>query len=136
MAPLHPMLVHFPIALLSAGLFCDLLNGIGKKSALLFAHWLIIAGALLCLPALVTGWEAAEAFPANAPFVTQHRLFAIATTCVALLHALFRGTVLRKEWVLPPLIYVSCSVLTVILLALTADYGGRITHGESLFIWW
>ncbi len=133
---LHPILVHFPIAFLTLGLFCDLLNGVGKKTALLFAHWVIIGGAILCIPTLMTGWEAAETLPPGNPFVATHRLFAFATALVALLHAFFRFMAMRKQWELAPVVYVSCSVMTVLLLAITADYGNRITHGTSLFTWW
>lgn len=130
---LHPILVHFPIVLFTLGLLCDLLNGIGKKAALPVAHWMIIGGAVMCIPTLITGWEAAEAFPPDHPYIAQHRLLAFITSAVGTLHALFRIAAMRRHWEFIPLVYVSCSLMTVLLVAITADYGGLVTHGTSLF---
>jgi uncharacterized membrane protein len=130
---LHPMLVHFPIAFFTLGLFCDLLNGYGQKEALRVAHWMIIGGAILAIPTLITGWEAAEAFPPDQPNVSQHRLFAFITSAVGALYALFRWMVMRRHWDIIPLVYVSGSVGMLVLVAMTADYGGLITHNFSIF---
>lgn len=133
---LHPILVHFPIVLFSLGLLCDLLNGIEKKAALPVAHWMIIGAAVMCIPTLITGWEAAEGLPPEDPnlvYVATHRLMAFITSCVGGLHALFRAFAMHRLWIFPPLVYVSCSVVTLLLVAVTADYGGLVTHGVSLF---
>jgi uncharacterized membrane protein len=129
----HPVLVHFPIVLFTLGLVCDLLNGIGKKEALPVAHWMFIGGAIMCLPTLVSGWEAAEAFPADNPLIPIHRLLAFTTSIAGALYAIFRIAVMRKGWEIHPLYYVVCSVLLMLLVSWTADYGGRIAFGVSLF---
>ena len=129
----HPILVHFPIALFTVALLCDLLNGIGKSAALPVAHWMIIGGALMCLPTIATGWEAAAAYPPEHPFLHQHRFFALTTSAVGLTYALFRFLVLRKGWQFHPILYVTCSVVLLSLVALTADYGGLVAHGVSPF---
>lgn len=129
----HPILVHFPIVLFSLGMLCDLLNGIGKKGALPVAHWMIIGGALMSIPTVITGLYAAEAFNPAPPALEKHHLFALVTTAVGGANALFRIFAMRKNWEIVPLVYVSFSLVTLLLVAATANYGGLVTHGTSLF---
>src|SRR5262249_48790840 len=120
---LHPIIVHFPIILFTLGLLCDLLNGIGKKAALPVAHWLIIAAAIACIPTFLTGWQAEEALSPDNAYIEQHHLMAFITTGVGMAHALFRFLCIMRQWEIPALIYVACSVVTVLLIGITANYG-------------
>lgn len=130
---LHPIFVHFPIVLFSLGLFCDLLNGIGKKVALPVAHWLFISAAITCIPTFISGWQAEEALSPGNVYIEQHHMMAFITTAVGMAYALFRFLCIQKQWELPPLVYVSCSVLTALLVGITANYGSLVAWGTSVF---
>lgn len=130
---LHPIFVHFPIVLFMLGLLCDLLNGIGKKAALPVAHWMIIGAAIACIPTFITGMEAEEALPVDNAYIAQHHLMAFITSGVGMAHALFRYLSMQRQWEMPALVYVSCSVLTVLLVGITANYGSLVMYGSPLF---
>lgn len=132
-ADLHPIIVHFPIILFTLGLLCDLLNGIGKKAALPVAHGMILAAAIACIPAFFTGWKAEEVLSPENAYIEQHHMLAFITTAVGMTHAFFRFLSIQKKWELPALIYVSCSVLTVLLIGITANYGSLAGWGTSIF---
>lgn len=129
----HPILVHFPIVLFTLGLVCDLLNGIGKKQALPVAHWMIISGAILLIPTLFTGWEASQEFPPSNPYIPTHMVLGFITGTVGMMHGLFRFALIHKHLKLPPLAFISCSLLTLGLIAATANFGGLIVYGISPF---
>lgn len=130
---LHPIFVHFPIVLFTLGLLCDLLNGIGKKAALPVAHGMIIAAAIATIPTFITGWKAEEVLPPTNPYIEQHHMMAFITTAVGMVHALFRFLAIQNRWELPALIYVTCSVVTVLLIGITANYGSLVAWGTSVF---
>jgi uncharacterized membrane protein len=129
----HPVLLHFPIVLFCAALICDLLNGIGKPRALVVGHWMVIIGAIFCLPTILTGLAAAENFDPNDVYVFNHKWFGIATGIFAALYSVLRIGVLFEKWTFFPLVYVFCSVILVSLTLWTSDYGGLITRGKTPF---
>ncbi len=129
----HPVLVHFPIVLFTVALVCDLLHGFGKKEPFYMAHWLIIAGTLSALPTIYTGLEAAEAFDPNDAYVYKHKLLGFAIGIYAVCYTIFRILQMRKNWDLPPVLFVALSVILVALTLWTSDYGGLITRGSTPF---
>jgi len=61
MANVHPLLVHFPIALLTAFLIVELLAVIFKKESLEnVASWMLYLGTLGAMATVAAGWIAAE----------------------------------------------------------------------------
>lgn len=54
--PIHPMLIHFPLALWMLAVPVDLLGrGTGVAAAVWAVPWLLSAGCVLALPAMLTG---------------------------------------------------------------------------------
>lgn len=84
---LHPIVIHFPLALLiSGGLFSlgsRLIRPEGLRHAFQVAGaWNFRIGALFILPALITGWAAFQTVAHDAPShaaMTLHRNWALAT---------------------------------------------------------
>ena len=95
----HVALVHFPIALLGLGALLELLSFLGwrRSSVRLGARWMILAGALLAVPATFSGLYAlheeapqgiavlAEADPVLARQLTYHVWTQAAATVAAML---------------------------------------------------
>src|SRR3972149_6567476 len=62
--PLHPMIVHFTIALLTIGFLCDLLAKFTKNESLKNAAWWnLLFGFLAIIGTALTGWLAARSEP-------------------------------------------------------------------------
>ena len=60
---LHPLLIHFPIALLSVGVLCDYLGTFFKKESLLNAGWwCLLFGFLSTIFTIITGFLADELY--------------------------------------------------------------------------
>src|SRR3989304_7249683 len=62
--PLHPMIVHFTISLLTIGFLCDLLAKFTKNESLKNAAWWnLLFGLLAIIGTALTGWLAARSEP-------------------------------------------------------------------------
>src|SRR3989304_9236940 len=62
--PIHPIMVHFTIALLSVGFLCDLLASITKNESLKSAAWWnLLFGFFAIIATALTGWLAARSTP-------------------------------------------------------------------------
>src|SRR3990172_5092198 len=62
--PIHPMMVHFTIALLSAGFLCDFLARFTRNESLKNASWWNrLFGFFAIIPTALTGWLAARSTP-------------------------------------------------------------------------
>lgn len=129
----HPILLHFPIVLFVAALVTDILNYFGKPRALYVGHWLVIAGVVMCIPTILTGLAASTSFDANDSLIAKHKLLGFSTAICGSLYAGLRISVMRWHLYLRPVYYLMMSVLLVILVSWTSDYGGLITRGSTPF---
>lgn len=102
----HAMIIHFPIALLMAGFFSEILGWITKKEFFKnVAVFLLFLGALGAIVAYVSGDMAGEGIeegPLRKP-LELHEQAATVTLWLAIVTALFRGIVLffkyNRRWV-------------------------------------
>lgn len=134
----HPLLVHFPIALLLAGALAEILGALrGRTGSSPAARFCVGLGALGAAAAALTGWQRAEHFaalPGTEDNVDLHRWFAVATTGLALLLALIglwsreRSSNVRSpglglfRWGL---------LLAAVVVAVTAHFGGTLVYGAD-----
>ncbi len=103
MPNIHPLIVHFPIALLIVAVFADLLGLILRRYPWLktAALWLYVLGAVGTIAAYLTGKEAAEMvhFPAPAyAVVSTHADLALNTMLFFSIYALARILSAWKKW--------------------------------------
>lgn len=127
----HAFFVHFPIILFTAALVADLLNYFGKSRAFTAGHWLVIAGVVMCIPAIITGLTAAESFDAADVFLVKHRFLGLATGISGSLYAGLRISAMRWQLPLNPAHYLGLSVLMVALVSWTSDYGALVTQTKT-----
>jgi len=133
---LHPMLVHFPIVLFITAFVFDWLFLRRKIDPHSYrsAHWLVIAGALIAIPTMITGLYAATMSDlAGNPNIPVHKFWGFITLSYSMLHAIFRGYILKTESVSSRKLVALISFINVVLIGLTAEYGGTITHGRGFF---
>lgn len=99
---LHPMVVHFPIALIIVGFAADFLGLFIRKEAWLVkaGFWLMLLGFLAALVAFGTGYFFTSEMEGD-PGIVRHRheIFAILTLISISLSSVFRViiVILKKE---------------------------------------
>ena len=136
---LHPLVVHFPIALLISAVVADACSMVFPRSVspAAAARVLYPAGALSALAAYLTGRQAAATalLPGMAhPILLDHWNLALATTICFLAIAAIRLAVgwwgPSPRWVRPALMV--AGFLGVALLFYTGDRGGRLVYEHGV----
>lgn len=142
----HPMMVHFPIALLPTALALELVGLLRARPwwPSRAAMTLLILGAILTFTAYEAGEEAAEGLtgvpPAALAALAEHdaaAAWALRLTVLALLlriavalHGRSRVAWYRAERGLSALV----TALAVVAVAWTADLGGRLVYDHGLAV--
>jgi uncharacterized membrane protein len=127
---LHVVVLHFPIVLFWTAFVYDILGAFFKVNSYPAAHWFVIIAALSAVPTVVTGLIAFQAKVDN-PFVYMHRNWALTTFVFAFFYALYRLHLLRKKTMGPKYLLVFLSAITVALISITADFGGKVAFGAQ-----
>jgi len=129
--PLHPMLVHFPVALLSVSLLWD---GVGIVTAAsvwwALSFWSLVVGLLAALPAAATGlvdYANLSTDTSAGSVATRHLLFTGAAIIAFLVSLLIRGgpDSLNGGEVIAA---VASSAVGVGLLAVGGHLGARLVY--------
>ncbi|MEX0906513.1 MAG: DUF1549 domain-containing protein [Balneolaceae bacterium] len=129
---MHPLIVHFPIAVLVVAFLLELLTVRGKRSELRAGiRWLVYIGASFSLMAVLVGLMLA--YGANYPESTLnlHQWSGIATAIAALLAAwlMYRADSSGQKKDLN--IYRGALGVTVLLLTFAGHFGASLTHGSD-----
>lgn len=129
---LHPMIVHFPIAVLFVALVLEVFTFKGKNRELRFPiHVLLIIGAGSALAAAVFGWLLKTQDDYSGNLVDLHQWTGIATTILALVTiAIHRAVISRNRMDLVKH-YRAMLVATVLGVTIAGHYGASLTHGED-----
>lgn len=135
---LHPIIVHFPIALLIAGLVADagifLLRGTSDAPS----TWLYAGGTAALIAAFFSGRAAVDSLliPADAQAIqTDHADWALVTLLFFIAFTLVRTILLRLRKPgknLVRAISVAGGIVGAVLLSITGDLGGRMVFGHGV----
>lgn len=131
--PLHPALVHFPIACWSLATAADLASPVWGEPAWRLAGVLLVAGIGFSIPAMLAGFlelaKVAEDNPAIKD-VNRHMIMVMsALTCyVVSLFLRLHGT----ELIEPGLLAIGLSVLGFLCLGMAGWLGGKLVYGHRL----
>ncbi|KRE87191.1 hypothetical protein ASG75_03335 [Rhodanobacter sp. Soil772] len=131
--PLHPALVHFPIACWSLATAADLASPVWGEPAWRLAGVLLMAGVGFSIPAMLAGFlelaKVAEDNPAIKD-VNRHMIMVMsALTCyVVSLFLRLHGT----ELIEPGLLAIGLSVLGFLCLGVAGWLGGKLVYGHRL----
>ncbi len=127
---IHPLFVHFPIALILVMLLFEVIWWLTRKSQFReFATYLLYLSAVSAVAAVVTGYIASNSLGHDTPghdFVHEHRdvmLWMSGVLVATTLATLFMRTIREGPWrrlLIVPLLIVSA------LLVYGADKGGRL----------
>ena len=132
---LHPILVHFPIAIVTIGLIYDLVTAFRHRSLPpLKGLWLWIVAALGAWLSVATGPE--DDARGNTDFLEIHSTLANVTAWVVTLIVLSRLFMIykgRRELVKFPLIvYLVFSIAACGLVLGTGYYGGKMVYSDGI----
>lgn len=132
MGRLHPMIVHFPIALLIFAAILELFTL--KKFDSKFRpaiQILVLIGAVSAIIAAVFGWLLAESDAIEGELVDLHQQVGIATAVLSLLVLFFLQKTSKKHKSNQVLIYRSFLFIAALGVSVTGHFGASLTHGEE-----
>lgn len=131
--PLHPALVHFPIAGWSLATFADVASLWFGEPAWRFAAVLMGVGCLAALAAMAAGlWEFAKLPERSAalPVANRHMLFALAAFCAYATSLLLRYG--QHQWHAPGIPALIASAIGFVLLGVTGWLGGQLVYAHGV----
>ncbi len=134
---LHPMLVHFPIALIVFGFLADISSFLFKKEVCLskFGFYLLIFGTLASLFALLTGvLFTSEMSGAAGDAKETHELFAWITVGTLIALSAFRIFLKAKNKEETTLKWIAFALygLAAISVSITGFYGGTLVYNYMM----
>jgi uncharacterized membrane protein len=134
---LHPMLVHFPIALLVFGFIADATSIFFKKELCLsrLGFYLLMVGTLAALAALLTGTLFTSEMSGAAGAVKDtHELFAWITLGTAVVTSSFRLFIKIKNLETSNLKWVALTLyaLVAVSVSITGFYGGTLVYNYMM----
>ncbi|MFQ5585347.1 MAG: DUF2231 domain-containing protein [Thermodesulfobacteriota bacterium] len=132
MTNIHPMVVHFPIALLNAFLVMELLGFLLKRENFRSAAtWMLYLGTVGAAGAVVAGlWAAttvSHAHEAHA-IMLRHRNIALVVFTLAIVLSVWRLLVHERFSLRGQLMHLLMAVIMVTLMAFGADLGGLMVY--------
>lgn len=131
--PLHPALVHFPIAGWSLATIADIASLWLGEPAWRFAAMSLSVGCLAALAAMAAGlWELVKLRDGNPalPVANRHMLFALAAFCAYATSLLLRWS--HGELHAPGMPALAASIIGFVLLGITGWLGGQLVYGHGV----
>ena len=126
---LHPMFVHFPVALFISAFIFEVFSLLLKKEFLHTAALGMYFFAALSTPLTAyTGLWEAERLNLHHPVLDIHRTFALITMYVSFLSLFLIGSARSLPVKVYRTIFFICSLLMVVTVAITAYNGGRMVY--------
>jgi len=131
----HPMLVHFPIALVVFGFIADCATLYFKKEACLskLGFYLLLAGTLMAVLAWSTGVLFTEEMSGAAGAVKEtHESFAWITLGLLILTSVLRIRLQKKENTLLKWTAFTLYGLAAVSVSITGYYGGTLVYNYMM----
>lgn len=127
--PIHPKLVHFPIALIISAMGLQGLGCLLRKDSLRNGAWLMfILGVLSVLVVVWSGLLEADRLHLHHPVLTLHKQFAFAAMWLSLGVFPFLWILRSKNMMIFQLVFLVVLIIISSLLGLAAHQGGRMVY--------
>ncbi|RLA18825.1 MAG: hypothetical protein DRQ62_12915 [Gammaproteobacteria bacterium] len=135
---IHPLLVHFPIALFTVFFFADTVGGLLSRPAWrIFATPLLYIGTFTALLTVAAGMQAAYSAPHNDAthaIMLRHQAFGITVTVLALLLSLRRYFAADSFLYSKTYGHFALTGLLIVCLTLGADLGGLMVYQHGVAV--
>lgn len=137
MKPLHPILVHFPIALLSLSVAADVVGFLADIASLRqTGWWTLLAASAGGIATVLAGFY--DMSRATLSEEVHHRVHRHMRFGLVLLAAMIGLTVWRwmiyNHDLVTPVFYLDLAVLTVALAAFQGWLGGELVYSDGVFV--
>ena len=127
--PIHPKLVHFPIALAVSAMGMQGLGLFLKKDFLCKGAWLMFVLAVIAIPVIIfSGLLEADRLHLHHPVLTVHKNFAFAAMWLSLIFLPVLWCMRAKNNNFFQIIFLIVLFAVSILVGLTAHQGGRMVY--------
>lgn len=129
----HPMLVHFPIALVMFGFIADFISLLFKKEPCLtkMGFYLLLIGTLSAMAAWLSGFLFTTDMSGQAGEVKEtHELFALLTVSVLILTSVLRiyMALKKKEATVMKWWAFALYAVAALLVSITGFFGGNLVY--------
>jgi uncharacterized membrane protein len=130
---LHPMVVHFPIAIITVGILADIVSLLFKKEKCLstMGLYLEVLGVLAALVTVGTGYFLTNPMDGEAGALRErHELFAFLTLGTLIVAAFFRILLvyLNKEETRMKYVAMGIFFLSFVFVTITGYLGGNLVY--------
>ena len=134
---LHPMLVHFPIALVLFGFLADAVSLFYRKEACLSktGFYLLVIGTLAAIVTWLSGFVFTSDMSGAAGTMREtHELFATVTVVLLLITSVFRIILQVKNVQTPGLRWIAFALygLAAVCVTITGFYGGTLVYSYMM----
>jgi uncharacterized membrane protein len=127
--PLHPKLVHFPIALFITAFALDILSWVLRKEDLHKAALVVYVSATLLTPLVVwSGLFEQERLHLRHPVLAQHKLYAFVTMWVSLASLPVLWFFKKASSKVFRMIFTSLLLCLALAVSITGYFGGRMVY--------
>jgi uncharacterized membrane protein len=131
--PLHPALVHFPIACWSLATAGDLASLVWGEPAWRLAGVLLVAGIGFSVPAMLAGFFELAKVAGENPAIKDVNRHMIAVMCALAFYTASLFLRLQSTHLIEPgLLAIALSVLGFALLCVAGWLGGKLVYGHRL----
>jgi uncharacterized membrane protein/mono/diheme cytochrome c family protein len=129
---LHPMIVHFPIAVLFVALVLESFTLRGKNKELRFPiNVLLLIGAGSAVAAVAFGWLLKTQDDYSGDLVILHQWSGIATAILAMVTILLHRFIISRQRFDLLKTYRAFLTMTVLGVTIAGHYGASLTHGDN-----
>lgn len=133
---IHPLIVHFPIALLLIAYIALLFFHLWKREVLyILFKWNLAIGTIMAIPATIVGCVDSKVLELNEKArgaLTLHENLGLATTLlfiVSMFWVLIRG---QKQSKLERTAYLMFLSISILALMLTSHLGGELVYSDKI----
>ena len=137
MRPVHPIFVHFPLALLPLSVAADAAGFFTGIASLAHAGaWAIVAAGAAAVATVATGWFDMRRAPLSEAVhhrVHRHRAVGLVLGTAIVGLAAWRGWLFARGQALP-MAYLDVGVLAIALAAFQGWLGGELVYGDGVFV--
>jgi uncharacterized membrane protein len=127
----HPLIVHFPIALLILAVLIEFVSKASKFEQLSSSlPFILLLGAVTAIVSVIMGWFIANDRGYDDGLLEWHRWLGVSVLILSLFLTLVSVRIIKISKVIRIFFF----VLLFLLISLTGHLGGSLTHGENYLL--